>query len=224
MSGSTFDGLRAGLSRPSGWVLLAANLALIPAVLLFDWSIFDIVFLYWAENLVIGVVNVLKMATVQPASGNSTSSWRSKLFMIPFFSLHYGGFCAGHGIFIFALFKPSESHGDTLWTALPVLLSGTMGMTLALLAGSHLFSFFTNYLGRGENRHTTLSELMAQPYSRIIVLHITIIVGGLLTQMLGDPMGLLLVLVLLKTVVDLNLHGKEYLGLETDQQVLSERR
>jgi hypothetical protein len=28
---------------------------------LFDWSVFDIVFLDWAENLVIGVINVIKM-------------------------------------------------------------------------------------------------------------------------------------------------------------------
>lgn len=50
---------------------------------------------------------------------------------------------------------------------------------------------------------------MQQPYNRVVVLHVTIIVGGGLLMMLGSPMPGLLLLVLLKTGVDIAAHLKE---------------
>lgn len=221
--------VREGLSRPSGKLLVAVNLGLLLAVVLLDWSVFDIVFLYWAENLVIGAINVLKMLTASPGPdvdrdgdpgpvvnvdrpSRTTAlvvEWVSKLFLVPFFIVHYGGFCAGHGVFVFALFNEAGEFGEDLWAALPALVSGGLGLSLALLAGSHLFSFVFNYLGSGEYRRTTAAALMMRPYGRIIALHITIIIGGGLAMAFGDHLALLGVLVVLKTFVDLAMHGRE---------------
>ena len=55
----------------------------------------------------------------------------------------------------------------------------------------------------------TTMILMMRPYGRIIVLHITIILGAFLTMALGDPLWLLVVLVVLKSLVDLAMHGQE---------------
>ncbi|MEM1412913.1 MAG: DUF6498-containing protein [Pseudomonadota bacterium] len=221
--------VREGWSRPSGKILVAVNLGLLAGVLLFDWSVFDIIFLFWAENLVIGAINVLKMITAHPApsaapdpeSGTSVgqaspvdiksvaAGWGAKLFLIPFFILHYGGFCLGHGIFVFALFNEAGEFGDDLWTAVPALLTGALGLSLAMLAASHFISFLLNYLGRGEYRRTSASELMGRPYGRIIALHVTIIVGGFLALAADNHVLMLTVLVVLKTFVDLAMHGRE---------------
>lgn len=221
--------VREGWKRPSGKILVAVNLGLILGVLYLDWSVFDIVFLYWAENLVIGAINVLKMLTASPnpLAGLETRDgvrideklperfrtaavgWGAKLFLIPFFIVHYGGFCFGHGVFVFALFNEAGEFGDDLWTAVPALLTGALGLSLALLAASHLLSFFLNYLGRGEYRRTSAAALMMRPYGRIVALHITIIIGGFLAMVLGDHLLLLVVLVVLKTFVDLAMHGRE---------------
>lgn len=231
MSKRGFGAVREGFSRPSGKVLVLINLGLVAGVVTLDWSVFDIVFLYWAENLVIGVINVLKMIAANPDPfaaiddgegldradriARHAAGWAAKLFIIPFFLVHYGGFCFGHGIFVFALFNEAGEFGDDLLGAVPALLTGGLGLSLALLAASHLFSFVTNFLIGGEFRRTSASALMVRPYGRIIALHVTIIIGGFLAMAFGDHLLLLGVLVVLKTFVDLAMHGRErqkYLG------------
>jgi hypothetical protein len=47
----------------SGIVLVVMNLIPLVGVVFFGWSGFNIVFLYWSENVIIGFFNVLKMLT-----------------------------------------------------------------------------------------------------------------------------------------------------------------
>jgi hypothetical protein len=202
------DGLAEAFQRPSSWVLVGVNIGLIVAVVEWNWSVFDIVFLYWVENLVIGGINVLKMAV---ASGKSPQQGTAiKLFLIPFFIIHYGMFCYGHGVFVFSMFgdldptQVSRGPVDAL-----TLLSGSMLLAVALLAASHIFSFLGNFIARGEYQKTQAAELMMRPYGRIVALHITIIIGAFLTTAFGNPLGLLVVLMVLKTLVDLAMHQSE---------------
>ena len=73
--------------RPSVLALVASNLVPVAGVLFFGWKIFPLVFLYWSENVVIGVFNVLKMIFAAGAK-----SVVSRFFLIPFFCAHYGIF------------------------------------------------------------------------------------------------------------------------------------
>jgi hypothetical protein len=141
-----------------------------------------------------------------------------KLFLIPFFILHYFGFCAGHGVFVFSMFGDAdgyfgESSGidllGTLGRAIEIFWT-PLGLAAAVLLLSHVFSFVQNYLIGGEYRRMDLKRLMVMPYGRIIALHITIIAGGFVTMMLGEPVWLVLILVAVKTAVDLKMHLKEH--------------
>ena len=114
-----------------------------------------------------------------------------------------------HGAFVFSIFDKHSEHGSRYWQSIPDFMTTALAISLAALAISHLYSFFANYIGRDEWRTATVGEMMARPYGRIIVLHITIIFGGIAAQALGSPVGLLLVLVLLKTVTDLAMHVRE---------------
>jgi hypothetical protein len=76
---------------------------------------------------------------------------------------------------------------------------------LALLV-SHGASFVANWLGRGEYRTASPSQEMQAPYGRVIVLHLTIIFGAFATMLLGAPIWALVILVTLKTAVDLRAH------------------
>ena len=51
---------------PSGMLLVAANLIPLAGVLVWDWSVFHVVVVYWLENVIIGVVNIFKMITCSP--------------------------------------------------------------------------------------------------------------------------------------------------------------
>jgi hypothetical protein len=54
------------LSDPASRAVLLANLFPLAGTLLFGWDPFDVVLLYWMENGVIGLFNVLRMALAQP--------------------------------------------------------------------------------------------------------------------------------------------------------------
>jgi hypothetical protein len=79
-------------------MLVAANLLPLFGVLFSGWSVFIVMSLFWLENVIIGAWNVPRMAT-QLLRGQ----WGA-LFLIPFFIVHYGLFCAIHGLFVMGIF------------------------------------------------------------------------------------------------------------------------
>ena len=190
--------------RPSFIVLVLANLVPLAGVLLLDWQVFDILILYWAENVIIGVVNVLRMAV---------TGARDKWFLMPFFTLHYGIFCFGHLMAIIGIFDPPGG-SDAVWqlffgmTAAEAVRS-PLWIAISAIAISHLFSFFGNFIAGGEYRRTSAGTLMGRPYGRIVVLHVAVLFGAALVQWLGSPVVMLLVLIAAKTVLDLKLHASE---------------
>lgn len=227
--------------RASVVSLVLANAVPLLGVLFLGWSTYEVVLLYWFENVVIGVMNVLRMAccTPDPAQLDLAKLLKSddpidthlavshatplvgkpwlmqlaKLFFIPFFVLHYGLFCIVHGVFVVVLlgdggsvFQGGEPRFDL------EDLSRNLWIAAAALTASHLVSFFVNYLGRGEYRRTILPALMMQPYGRVFVLHVAIILGAFALAALGSPALLLAVLILLKTLMDLGLHLAEHQG------------
>jgi hypothetical protein len=52
---------RIGWMQPSVIALVLANLIPLAGVFVFHWEVFPLLFLFWLENVVIGIVNVLKM-------------------------------------------------------------------------------------------------------------------------------------------------------------------
>jgi hypothetical protein len=224
-------------------VLIVANVLPIVGVVHWGWNVFEIVVLYWFENLVLGVINVLKMLTccpepeekdasgqplpdyLQSSNGSALVHHGSKLFLIPFFTLHYGGFCAGHGVFVFAMLGPKTPAGGDAdpfkkmadwFSSFPE--SDIKWFALAIMA-SHLFSFFHNYIGKGEFRKTTPPELMHAPYGRIVVLHLAIIFGGFVVQAMGSSVGMLTLLIIGKIIIDAKLHLRAHKKLEVNYQM-----
>jgi hypothetical protein len=53
---------------------------------------------------------------------------------------------------------------------------------------------------------------MAEPYTRIVVMHLTVMAGGFLTLVLRTPQAALLLLIVLKTAADLRAHLREHSG------------
>lgn len=196
----------------SAWVLLAANLVPVAGVLLWDWSVFALIALFWMENVIVGVFFILRMLLADP---RDPALWAAKLFMVPFFCFHYGMFTAIHGMFVFALFGGKAYDAPGLQVLEPALRAARdlgLWLPLAALLASHGFSFLWNYLWRGEFRRGQLTALMAKPYGRVVVLHLAIILGGIGTLALGSPLWALLVLLALKIGLDLKAHLKEHSG------------
>ena len=196
--------------RPSVIALILANLVPVFGVLFFHWEVFPLMFLFWSENVIVGIFNALKMLLAAP---ENPLGWAAKLFMIPFFCVHYGIFTLVHGVFVVVLFGGGMNHGGSPLDALDTFRGAAreyhLGWAILGLAVSHGISFVTNYLGKGEYKRASLPVLMQQPYGRIVVLHVAILGGGFLMLALHSPVVGLLLLVGLKTALDLRGHFKE---------------
>jgi hypothetical protein len=198
------------LKKPSVIVLIISNLVPVFGVLFLDWDIFQVMMLFWAENVVIGVFNIFKMLC--STAGNSAHGSK-KSAIIPFFIAHYGIFTLVHGVLVFTIFGDIFENDDLLAGASVTyhsLMIPALGWAAAALTLSHAISFVTNYLGKGEYRNTTLDQLMVQPYTRVIILHITILIGGFLVMFFGAPLIGLILLIALKIYIDILSHVKQH--------------
>lgn len=193
---------------PSVWALIGANVLPLLGVVWLGWEVFPLMFLFWLENVIIGGFNVLRMLLAEPGPAGISIQ---RLFLVPFFCVHYGMFCLVHGVFVWALFGPAGSVKGPVRpeTLREVIVSEHLHWAALALAVSHGFSFLSNYLGRGEYRRARLDQLMAAPYARVVVLHVVLLAGGFLTQAAGSPLWALLLLVVLKTGTDLWAHLRE---------------
>lgn len=190
----------------SSLVLIGANLVPLAGALLGIWSVYEIVLLFWAENIVIGVIQLLRIGTVAVLR-----ALPALLAIAGFFTIHYGLFTFVHGLFVVHLLAPTGEAEDGLAGAVALLMS-TDGLLWALLGlvASHLFSYVVNFLGGQEWRNPDTPQLMIQPYSRVIVLHLTIVLGAFLVIALDGAAPVLALLVVLKVVADLRAHWREH--------------
>jgi len=98
--------------------------------------------------------------------------------------------------------------------ALPIV--GTVpvaeGAALAAvgLVLSHGTSFARNWLAAGERDGRSPSSLMRDPYGRVAVLHVTLLVAGFAVMALGAPIAALAFMVVLKIVLDAAAHLREH--------------
>lgn len=205
--------------------LVCINLLPLAGVLFFGWDVTNLVLLYWAENLVVGFYNILKMLMAQKGK---LSGPVGKIFQCLFFTFHYGAFCGAHGFFLLTFFKlgnlGSLGNISENWPG-PLVFIGLLVAVLVELKQqfgtemlfpiiglfiSHGVSFYENYLQKQEYLRFSVKELMNQPYRRIVALHLAIIFGGFGVMALGSPLPLLVILVLLKIKFDVYLHFKEH--------------
>jgi hypothetical protein len=202
---------------PSAIALIAANALPIFGVIWLDWDVYPVILLYWLENGVIGLFTILRLVF---SSSPEPRKVFMKLLVTPFFCMHYGGFWIGHGLFVLVAFGPLKSHGlPTIQmigaTILDAIRVNALWFALAGLAISHAYSFIWNFLLKGERNKAFIVELQEAPYSRVIILHLVIILGGFLMMQLHSPVMGMITLTILKTVVDLWSHSKERQRLES---------
>jgi hypothetical protein len=191
--------------KPSVLLLILANLFPIYGVLFLHWQVFPILVLFWVENIVIGVFNVLKMAFAAP---NGAKHVGEKIMLIPFFCVHYGMFTFVHGLFIFLIFGGFIGAEDptSMFNVFNSFSELHLEWAIIALVISHAFSFIENYIRKGEYKNTNVALLMGAPYGRVVVLHITIIIGAFLIAFLGSPVVGLFLLVALKIFIDIKAH------------------
>lgn len=199
------DTLSRTYRDPISWVILAVDLFPILAVLTMGWGAAPLVFLYWLENLIIGVVTLARMIATSAKDGPAGLAVMA--FLGPFFIVHYGLFCFVHGVFVSVFASLSQSADGSPGFPSPVslidqALSSGANMTLFVVTiiALQAFLFVQDFLGRGEYRNAEVQTEMMAPYGRIIVLHIGIFAGAFAMVALGEPMIGILALILIRAL------------------------
>jgi hypothetical protein len=208
-------------------VLLGANAVPLVALLRGDWTAGDVLVAYWLENVAVGAWTLVRIGTArgdgpQLDLGAGTTLPRA---MLPvalggFFVVHYGMFTLTHGFFTWRLAREGGVSGG---------VADFAGILLVLLL-SHGISTGVHWFARRERDHVSATVAMKQPYSRILVLHFTVLAAGFLTipnwdALNGQPAvsthGPGLVLILIKTVVDVAFHVRAHRSLAPVPRPLS---
>jgi len=206
------------------------------------WNVVTLLVLYWVENGVIGILNVPKILLARGRSGpiEAPRAFIAGFFLVhygPFWFVHgvfvlslpalvgLGGGSGPGGSGLPAFSGPTLPPGfptDAFIGFGPDPGTGARpagpdlsGLAIAVigLAISHTISFVVNYRGRGEYLKVSPAQQAQAPYGRLVILHLAIILGGIVSLAIGSPIGAVVVLVLLKTAVDLRFHLREHAGL-----------
>jgi hypothetical protein len=171
---------------------LIVNAIPLAGVLWFGWSVFEVVFLYWFENVAIGITHALRMEistrTNKVANGRSTTT---------FFVLHYGLFTFVHGVFVVTFF-------GVIAGGFSEVGQGFLGPVLAIMGWQAIFLVLDAIRTQGFQGRTP-DDLMFEPYPRVLALHITVLAGAWLIDGMGSPVWALAILVGIKTAFDLGI-------------------
>lgn len=185
---------------PALWQVLGLNIVPLLGVLLFKWDAGTLLAVYWLENVVIGLFHALRLATAR-------GIFWEKLFLVPFFLMHYGGFCAGHGVFIVVLTQGDKALDLVFqgqWSEVETIIFHGQFKVLLL---AYLIINASDFLSWYKKPRTEAArDMIGAPYPRIIFLHLGLVIGGGIAMLFQSALWILLILVLAKCYYDLRVH------------------
>jgi hypothetical protein len=197
--------------------LIFANIATIGLAILGNWDLATVMFIYWAQSIIIGIFTVVSLLGADTAalegdlqkpidergaSDKITSRfvWFYKCMLAGFFTLHYGLFHWGYYSFIVesGLFGTVNFSDPNIW------------LSCGLFFANHFYSHIT-FRHEGSKGAGYVNEQFFTPYRRIIPMHLTIIFGSIVIfalQVFGieSTLPVLVLFLLLKTYSDITAH------------------
>ena len=202
--------------------LIAGNLLTIVLAVLGNWDLATVVFIYWAQSVIIGIfafLSILFTDTSAMADGITETTTLPdgsklvrkgnpgtfKVLMAGFFAFHYGFF---HLIYFFFIVD-SGIFGPVGFSDPGI--ANSCGLFFAIHAYSFLY-----HRQRGKAAVADMVMQFMEPYDRILPMHLTIIFGSFIILGLGffgitTVTPVLVLFLLLKTYADVAGHLKKHL-------------
>jgi hypothetical protein len=219
------------LLHPSTLILVAANLLPLVGVAYWQWDTFLVLMLYWMDTAIIAFWTMARIA-MTPRDGLSDlritsggKSVNSRWAIVAFFVVHAGLFMAVHFLFLWVLFAGAwarKIHGPGDFVR-QIIVDSRLWLPLAGLMLSRGVSFLFHVV-RPETVQRIEQALFRRPvrlaarspagslgaeiamlYARVVIMQIAIIFGAFLSMLLGT-MAPFVILILLKTAVDVAVH------------------
>ena len=179
--------IKKSLTR-SDYFLIAANLLPVAGVWIWGWSPKEVFIVYALETVIIGLFTLLKMGIVTAV--RKTDIWyngpsrtkQSGFFFMLFFLVHYGMFVAiqtGLFIQVSGIAKEYKAGFFDFFIHWPHYLGPDAYYMLAGFFISYGFSMYWNFLRTRQYRTISMMQLMFQPYGRIFIQQVTVILGSM---------------------------------------------
>ncbi len=198
---------------PAVVLALLVNAVPLVGVLYFDWSAINVLVLYWFENLLIAACTCIRLVMHRRWT-RKRGYWRrsnrlgikindkpAEMGLIGEYATGAFAFTLAHGIFVggIALLVRQNYPDQAMWQlSWAHVLRGALA--IAVFLGIELSIDLTRIRGAS---FAALRDYAQARMSRVVVLHLAIIFGMLAMAMSNSPMGVLYVLIALKTLADL---------------------
>jgi hypothetical protein len=215
----------------SDLLLIIVNLIPLYCVWFEGWNASEVFLVYCLETVIIGMVNVLKMACVTlfvkktdvwQNGGSSTmvSGW----FFIFFFIVHYGFFVFVQTQIFFSVSGLIPDHSLMGgYSKIPSLLGDNGKLMLLIFIAYYTVQTFFEFFMTGNYKTISLGRLMFEPYIRIFVQQFVVILGSMFLTF-GAGKIFILIFVIAKIFFELFINYNRLLEIAEKRERLKKER
>lgn len=205
----------------NNWLIWTESLILLAGLFYGNWNPLVVVFAYFLETIIIGLIHMAKMwATLrlgraqQHAVFSAANTMFAGTFAIVFFLVHYFFFVFGQSIFVFSFFGRQEFGFESAFHVFNnyyiLLQRPDMQLVLGIVIATQLGNAIMYFFVPGKYNLYTLEQLFLQPYLRIVVQQMATILTGFFMLLLGGPHAAALLLIVVRLVIDCTLVGAKH--------------
>lgn len=172
-----------------------------------------IVFAYFLETIIIGVIHLVKLWLVdkygKPNTDKKTGNQMTGIIMLIFFAVHYGFFIAIQSIFAFTMFEgsmPGLQDGFHLINNYSVILKSS-GIAIILLSifTNNLSYFYTNFWRNDKYKDYSVDDIFFKPYVRIFIQQFVVIFSFFFFIIFNSGLVAAIILIAMRLFIDLAL-------------------
>ena len=212
----------------SDLLLIVANLLPVYGVWFLGWRATEVFLVYSLETIIIGLLTIIKLVISSSVRHNSllgktSITWAEPVFMILFFTLHYG-------IFVFVqmsiFFGVSGVGGNFSLTSLllhpTTYLSVDGWIMLSVFMMGYGYKSLLEFVLSGRYKTTPLLAVMFEPYGRIFIQQFTIIIGSIFLSF-GAGKIFIAIFTLIKIYFSVYIDYSALMGRKMQQAAVQER-
>lgn len=177
----------------SAIALILANVLTIVFAVVQKWDITDVIWIYWAQSLIIGLFNFLRILDLENFSTEGYDDLRPRIKMnmknqmALFFMFHYGLL---HIVFLVFILN--------IWTVTPSVSAPIFALCILAFLITHGLDYWQNR-PKTKSRKPNIGDIVFHPYARIMPMWFTLTVGIYLGT---GSVNTLVLFLALKTIAD----------------------
>ena len=213
------------------YLLIIVNLIPLYGVWFEDWNASQIFLVYCLETVIIGIINVLKMACVtlfvrkkDTWENGGSSTMQSGWFFIFFFIVHYGFFVFIQTQLFFSVsgLIPDGSFIKN-YSKIPGLLGDNGKLMLLIFVAYYTLQNIFDFFLSGNYKTISMGRLMFEPYMRIFIQQFVVILGSLFLGFGADKI-FILIFIIIKIFFELFVNFNRLLTIAEKRQASKNER